>query len=102
MNMDRRASIFFLVLLIAAGFGGACRAQQSEMSFFVTSAGSGRGADLGAWLVRIGFANNLRRRRGPAAAHGTPISAHRRQTDSRQSTLATASDTGRGATAKAS
>src|SRR5215471_5181871 len=48
MNMDRRASIFFLVLLIAAGFGGACRAQQSEMSFFVTSAGSGRGADLGS------------------------------------------------------
>jgi len=47
MNMDRQASTFFLVLLIAAGFGGACRAQQSEMSFFVTSAGSGRGADLG-------------------------------------------------------
>jgi hypothetical protein len=45
--MNKRRSIFSLVLLIAAGIGGVCRAQQSEMSFFVTSTGSGRGADLG-------------------------------------------------------
>ena len=41
-----RATAFFLLASLAL-LGGAVQAQQSEMSFFVTSAGSGKGADLG-------------------------------------------------------
>jgi hypothetical protein len=41
-----RATSFFLLASLAL-LGGAVQAQQAEMSFFVTSAGSGKGADLG-------------------------------------------------------
>ena len=41
-----RATLFFLLASLAL-LGGAVQAQQAEMSFFVTSAGSGKGADLG-------------------------------------------------------
>jgi hypothetical protein len=36
-----------LALALLSCFGGAARAQQSDMTFFVTSTGSGKGADLG-------------------------------------------------------
>ncbi len=39
------AIVFALALLSC--FGGAAHAQQSDMTFFVTSTGSGKGADLG-------------------------------------------------------
>jgi hypothetical protein len=39
------AIVFALALLSC--FGGGAHAQQSDMTFFVTSAGSGKGADLG-------------------------------------------------------
>jgi hypothetical protein len=43
MKIIRPTATLILVLV----FAGAGHAQQSEMSFFVTSAGSGKGADLG-------------------------------------------------------
>ena len=47
MNRTTRMLLSASVALLAATAGGGLRAQQAEMSFFVTSAGSGKGADLG-------------------------------------------------------
>jgi hypothetical protein len=47
MNRATRMLLSVSVALLAATAGGGLRAQQAEMSFFVTSAGSGKGADLG-------------------------------------------------------
>ncbi len=42
-----RFALFASVALVSLGLGGPAQAQQSAMSFFVTSVGSGKGADLG-------------------------------------------------------
>jgi hypothetical protein len=47
MNRTTKMLVLALLALLGAAAGGALRAQQSEMSFFVTSSGSGKGADLG-------------------------------------------------------
>jgi hypothetical protein len=49
MAVERRLTIALasLAFLMLATFCGGARAQTSDMSFFVTSAGSGNGADLG-------------------------------------------------------
>jgi hypothetical protein len=47
MNSTMRLSAFALSALLAFGASGVSSAQQANMSFFVTSAGSGKGADLG-------------------------------------------------------
>src|SRR5258706_16456996 len=41
------ANIFVPMLLAAAGIASTAQAQQASMTFFVTSAGKGNGADLG-------------------------------------------------------
>ena len=46
MNTMLRLSILAGVAIIGAGFGVA-QAQQANMTFFITSAGSGKGGDLG-------------------------------------------------------
>jgi len=45
--VNKRPSIVILAIAALMGASGAGRAQQANMSFFVTSAGSGKGADLG-------------------------------------------------------
>src|SRR5436190_16948168 len=45
--MTTPGRLFAAVALSALGIGGAAHAQQSGMSFFVTSTGIGKGADLG-------------------------------------------------------
>ena len=45
--MNKSPSIVFLALAVLIGAGGAADAQQANMTFFVTSVGSGKGADLG-------------------------------------------------------
>ena len=45
--MNKNASIVILALATLLGTSGGVQAQQANMSFFVTSAGSGKGADLG-------------------------------------------------------
>src|SRR6516162_10061069 len=45
--MNKNASIVILALATALGTSGGAQAQQADMSFFVTSAGSSKGADLG-------------------------------------------------------
>ena len=47
MNLMMRFSVFAFSALLVAGSSGNAAAQQATMNFFVTSAGSGEGADLG-------------------------------------------------------
>ncbi len=47
MTMTRRLSVLASAAVLSLGFGGLAQAQQASMSFFVTSVGSGKGADLG-------------------------------------------------------
>src|ERR1700716_389334 len=47
MKTTMRSCIFASAALLALGLSGAAPAQQANMTFFVTSEGSGKGADLG-------------------------------------------------------
>src|SRR5208282_4709815 len=47
MNSTMRVSVFALAGMLVLGASAVSSAQQTDMSFFVTSAGSGKGADLG-------------------------------------------------------
>ena len=47
MNSTMRLSVFALSALPVLGASGVSSAQQANMSFFVTSVGSAKGADLG-------------------------------------------------------
>ena len=47
MKKTTQVGIVASFALISLGAGGVAHAQQSNMSFFLTSAGSGKGADLG-------------------------------------------------------
>jgi hypothetical protein len=47
MTTKLRLSILASAALMSLGWAGASQAQQSNMTFFITSAGSGKGADLG-------------------------------------------------------
>ena len=42
-----RTSIILTAILMSCGFGASANAQQANMTFFITSVGSGKGADLG-------------------------------------------------------
>jgi hypothetical protein len=42
-----RSAIILTAALLSCGFGPSAHAQQNNMTFFITSAGSGKGADLG-------------------------------------------------------
>jgi hypothetical protein len=47
MTTKLRLSILTSAALMSFGWAGASQAQQNNMTFFITSAGSGKGADLG-------------------------------------------------------
>src|SRR6266516_6684051 len=47
MTKAARLSVFASVTLLSLGASAPVQAQQSAMSFFVTSVGSGKGGDLG-------------------------------------------------------
>jgi hypothetical protein len=47
MSIRTTSSVLACAALAAAGFAGPAQAQSKNMSFFVTSVGSGKGADLG-------------------------------------------------------
>jgi len=46
MKWMTRLSVLALSVLLPLGLGTSSQAQQTNMSFFVTSVGSGKGADL--------------------------------------------------------
>src|SRR5258708_11650515 len=47
MNRTLRLSILASAALVSLGWAGVLLAQQNNMSFFITSVGSGKGGDLG-------------------------------------------------------
>jgi hypothetical protein len=47
MNTKLRLSILASAALLSLGWAGSSRAQENNMTFFITSVGSGKGADLG-------------------------------------------------------
>lgn len=47
MNITMRSSILASAALLALALSGTAQAQQANMTFFVTSEGAGKGADLG-------------------------------------------------------
>ena len=47
MNNTMHAAVFASVAVLSLGLTGSAQAQQAGVTFFVTSAGSGKGADLG-------------------------------------------------------
>ncbi len=47
MNLSRISAASICVAAVAAGMTSVVQAQQANMTFFVTSAGTGKGADLG-------------------------------------------------------
>src|SRR5882724_10999312 len=47
MNSTARSTVFALSALLALGVSAGASAQQANVTFFVTSAGPGKGADLG-------------------------------------------------------
>jgi hypothetical protein len=47
MSNTLRMSLLAATTLVASTFAGSVQAQQSDMSFFITSAGPGKGGDLG-------------------------------------------------------
>ena len=78
--MNRRAtfalaatSLAATAAMLALAMSGSTMAQQAAMTFFVTSAGSGNGADLGGLAAQTSVASNSRKPPVPAATPGTPI-----------------------------
>ena len=47
MNSTARSTVFAVSALLVLGMNAGARAQQANTTFFVTSAGPGKGADLG-------------------------------------------------------
>jgi len=69
MNRIRTAVAVSLALL-APGAGAQAAGPVPEMSFFITSAGPGKGADLGGLTA---IASNSPRRQAQARRRGAPI-----------------------------
>ena len=84
------------------GFSPAASAQESAMTFFITSAGPGQGADLAVLTEQTGTVRGSHRRREPGTTPGAPISARRPLTASRPLMPVTALGGGRGRTPRAS
>ena len=74
-----RLASFIRLLAAGAALGlvPAVHAQQAEMTFFVTSVGSGKGADLGGLEGADAHCQTLAEAAGAAAGRGAPISARR-------------------------
>ncbi len=68
--------LFAVAALTLASFGmglGTTHAQSTAMSFFVTSEGTGNGANLAVWPVRTRIAKSWLQQPEPGAAPGAPI-----------------------------
>ena len=64
--MNRSTSILIVIIAVFLAMSGGLHAQQASMTFFVTSAGSGKGADLGG----LTSADQLCQRLGQSAGAG--------------------------------
>ena len=100
--MKRIAWFSVPAALLLAGLGACVMERQAEadsgMSFFITSVGTGQGADLGGLEGADHHCQQLAQSAGAGIGHGAPISAPRRLAVSRRSMHATASGEGHGRT----
>jgi hypothetical protein len=69
MNKTSRRGVSFVSGLAALALGGAVLAQQDGMSFFVTSAGAGKGADFGGLAGADRHCAALAKAAGAKATH---------------------------------
>jgi hypothetical protein len=102
MNRTLRLPILASAALMSLGWTGASQAQQNNMSFFITSVGSGKGGDLGGLAGADAHCQQL----ATAAGAGNKTWRAYLSTNSTPaapaSTPAIASATARGRTPKAS
>jgi hypothetical protein len=74
MIATQRLALVVLLAVVALASAGNAEAQQSTMTFFVTSSGLGKGADLGGVAgADAPIAKRRPRRPAPATAAGAPI-----------------------------
>src|ERR1700730_15172494 len=82
MNSMMRSTAFALLALLALGAGAS--AQQANMTFFVTSAGPGKGADLGGLAGAARLCQQLARAVGAGSHTWHAYLSSRRRADSGQ------------------
>jgi len=73
MNVTMRFAMLAAAAVMVLPLGGSVEAQQNNMSFFVTSVGSGKGADLGGLAGADQHCSSLPLRLVPAPRLGAPI-----------------------------
>ena len=73
MYSRMRLPIAAAAALMSLGAFAGAQAQQATMTFFLTSAGPGKGGDLGGIEGADRLASSWRRRAEPAARLGAPI-----------------------------
>src|SRR4051794_40970636 len=90
MKNSMRVTLGASAALISVGLSGSVQGQQADMSFFVTSVGSGKGADLGGLAGADAHCQSLAQAAGAgnktwraylstnAAAQGGPLNARDR------------------------
>ena len=83
MHKENRARMWAAgaMALVALGVGTSAEAQQANMTFFVTSAGPGKGADLGGLSGADAYCQSLAQsgRRGQPHLAGLPEHQRRRR-----------------------
>jgi hypothetical protein len=90
MKTGTRFTLFASAALMSVGLSGSVHGQQADMSFFITSVGSGKGADLGGLAGADAHCQSLAQAAGAgnktwraylstnAAAQGGPVNARDR------------------------
>lgn len=73
MIATQRLALVVLLADVALASAGNAEAQQSTMTFFVTSSGLGKGPDLGGVAAPTPIVKRRPRRPAPATAAGAPI-----------------------------
>ena len=71
MKNAKWVSLAVLVMLLSLSWIASSQEPKNNMTFFITSVGSGKGADLGGWRARINTAKRWRKRLAPATEPGT-------------------------------
>ena len=97
-----RPATIVTVIAVVCGFCLSAPAQQADMTFFITSAGPGKGADLGGLAGADAHCQALAQAAGAATRRGAPISAPTAAAARMRSTRVTASARARGRMRRAS
>jgi hypothetical protein len=98
--VNRATALLILTSATLLGMSSGLRAQQASMTFFVTSVGSGKGADLGGLAGADQICQRLAQSVGAGNHAWHAYLSTQAATAGLPSTRATASDAGRGRTPK--